>query len=83
MKLRFIDDWRRAHHFGSVQLSGALALLFGAGPALFSAWGMVPDDLKASLPHGWSRWIATSGFVLVAAARVLQFDRGKGDGNGQ
>ncbi|KVS50714.1 hypothetical protein WK39_28040 [Burkholderia cepacia] len=83
MKLKLIDNWQHAHHFGSVQLSGVMALVFGAGPALFSAWGAVPDDLKASLPQGWARWIATGGFVLVVAARVLQFDRGKGDGNAQ
>ncbi|KVH51163.1 hypothetical protein [Burkholderia diffusa] len=81
MKLKLIDDWHRAHHFGSVQLSGLMALLFGAGPALFSAWGVIPDDLKASLPQGWSHWIATGGFVLVAVARVLQFDRGKENGD--
>lgn len=76
MKLALIDDWRRAHKLGSVQLSGAMAVVFGAGPALLDAWRSLPDDLKDSLPHGWAHWIATAGFVLVLAARLIKFDRG-------
>lgn len=76
MKIQLIDDWRRAHKFGSVQLSAGLAAVFGAGPALFDAWRMVPDDLKDALPHGWAHWIATGGFVLVLAARLFQIKRG-------
>ncbi|WP_369050364.1 hypothetical protein [Burkholderia gladioli] len=76
MKIQLIDDWRRAHKFGSVQVSAGLAAVFGAGPALFDAWRMVPDDLKDALPHGWAHWIATGGFVLVLAARLFQIKRG-------
>ncbi|WP_186115433.1 hypothetical protein [Burkholderia gladioli] len=78
MKIQLIDDWRRAHKFGSVQLSAGLAAVFGAGPALFDAWRMVPDDLKDALPHGWAHWIATAGFLLVLGARLLQV-KGKTD----
>lgn len=76
MKIQLIDDWRRAHHFGSVWAAGGMTALFGAGPALFDAWRMIPDDLKDALPHGWAHWIATGGFVLVLAARLFQVKRG-------
>ncbi|WLE58400.1 hypothetical protein GIY62_14820 [Burkholderia plantarii] len=79
MKIQLIDEWRRAHRFGSVQLSAGLAAVFGAGPALFDAWRMVPDDLKDALPHGWPRVIATVGFLLVLGARLVQV-KGKADG---
>jgi hypothetical protein len=75
MRIKLIDDWRAAHKFGSVQVSGAMAIIFGAGPALLDAWRMLPDDLKDSLPHGWAHWIATGGFVLVLAARLLQVEK--------
>lgn len=83
MKLALIDDWRRAHKLGSVQVSGAMAVIFGAGPALLAAWNQMPDDLKAALPTGWAHWIATAGFVLVLLARLVKFDRGpQGGGDG-
>jgi hypothetical protein len=74
MRLRLIDDIRHAPKFASLHVSGAMALLCGAGPALFDAWSRLPDDLKASLPHGWARVIATGGFLLVMLARVVQID---------
>ena len=83
MNLRLIEDWRRAHRFASVRLSGGAALLFGAGPALFDAWRAVPDDLKDALPHGWARWIATGGFLLILAARMVRIEAGaQGGSNG-
>jgi hypothetical protein len=83
MKFSLIDDWRRAHKLGSVQVSSAMAVVFGVGPALLDAWRSLPDDLKDSLPHGWSHWIATTGFVLVLLARLVKVDRGpQGGGDG-
>lgn len=74
MRLRLIDDIRQAPKFASLHVSGAMALLCGAGPAVFDAWSRVPDDLRASLPHGWARLIATGGFLLVMLARVVQLE---------
>ncbi|MFW6098602.1 hypothetical protein [uncultured Ralstonia sp.] len=79
MKFRLIDEWRQAHTFASVRLGALFAALFGIGPTLISAWGLLPDDLKAQLPQGWGRVIATAGFVLVLAARVFTTDKGAGD----
>lgn len=76
MNFRLIDDWQNAHKLGSVQISSVLAVIFGAGPALFDAWGSLPPDLKDCLPHGWARWIATFGFVLVVIARLVKADSG-------
>jgi hypothetical protein len=81
MKISLIENWRRAHKLGTVQLSSAFAVVFGAGPALLDAWRSLPDDLKDSLPHGWAHWIATAGFVLVLAARLVKFDRGSQGGS--
>ena len=51
MKFRLIDEWRQAHTFASVRLGALFAALFGIGPTLISAWGLLPDDLKAQLPQ--------------------------------
>jgi len=72
MRIRLVDDWRDAHMFMSVRLSAIFAALFAVGPGLIGAWNAMPDDLKVHLPHGWARWIASGGFVLIAVARVLQ-----------
>lgn len=79
MKLRMIDEWRSAHTFASVRVGAFFAALFGVGPSLISAWGLLPDDLKAQLPQGWSRVVATAGFMLVALARVFTTDKGADD----
>lgn len=79
-KIALIDDWRRAHRFSSVRLSGAAAIVFGLGPSLLGAWAALPDDLKAALPSGWARVIATVAFVLVTAARYTKINGG-GDGS--
>ncbi len=78
MKLKLIDDWRRAHKLSSVRLSSLMAVAIGAGPALLDAWHELPDDLKDALPHGWARWIATTGFVLVALARMTRVEKADG-----
>lgn len=78
MKLKLIDEWRQAHKLASVRASGALAFVFGAGPALLDAWRQIPDDLKDALPHGWARWIATAGFVLVLLARMTRVEKADG-----
>lgn len=74
MKLKLIDDWRTAHHLGSVQVSAGMAAVFGLGPELLSAWGSMPDDLKSMLPHGWAHVIATAGFLLVLLSRIFRKD---------
>ena len=78
MKLKLIDEWRQAHKFSSVRLSGLMAVMLGAGPALLDAWREIPDDLKEALPHGWARWIATAGFVLVTLARMTRVEKADG-----
>ncbi|MEX3915964.1 hypothetical protein AB4Y43_06925 [Paraburkholderia sp. BR10872] len=78
LKLKLIEDWRQSHKLASVRTSAALSVVFGAGPALFDAWRQVPDELKAALPHGWARWVAVAGFVLVLGARVTRVEKADG-----
>lgn len=78
MKLKLIDDWRQAHKLSSVRISSLMAVAIGAGPALLDAWRELPDDLKDALPHGWARWIATAGFVLVMLARMTRLEKADG-----
>ncbi|WP_321782819.1 hypothetical protein [Paraburkholderia sp. J94] len=75
---QLIEEWRKSHRLASVQTSAVMSIAFGAGPALFDAWSKVPDDLKAALPHGWARWIATAGFVLVLVARLTRVEKADG-----
>lgn len=72
MKIKLIEDWKQAHHLGSVQTSAVLAAIFAFGPELLRAWSALPDDLKNLLPQGWGRVIATAGFVIVLLSRVFQ-----------
>lgn len=55
--MKLISDWRRAHHYISVQsmvIAGAVQ----------GAWLAIPDDLRNSLPH----WVpqAVTGVLLGA-----------------
>jgi len=71
MKIQPIAEWRRAHRLTSVRICALMAAIFGIGPALLSAWAALPSDLKDALPHGWSRAIATLGFILVLASHLF------------
>lgn len=71
-RLRPVDDWRHPFRFVSLHLSGGLALVFGLGPIIAQTWREIPDEWKSMLPNGWAHWIATAGFVLIAASHFLQ-----------
>ena len=74
--IKLVDDWRQAHHFASIQISVVMVFFNSAGISIFSAWNMIPEDLRAMLPNGWGRFIATIPFVLIAVTRIFEF-RGK------
>lgn len=80
MTLRLIDEWRDAHRFASVRMSALMATLFAIGPSLLESWSALPDDLKAQLPQGWARAIATTGFVLVLLARITTIEERRNHG---
>jgi len=71
MKIQAIAEWRQAHRQMSVRIAASMAVIFGIGPTLLGAWASLPPDLKEDLPHGWSRGIATLGFILVLASHLF------------
>lgn len=54
----------------SVQIAGIGGLIIALAPAIIEGWGMMPDDLKALLPQGPSRWLSVGVLVLVVAGRL-------------
>lgn len=59
MKIRLIDDWRRAGRMLSVQLAALLGLVS-------TAYDYLPA-IQQYLPEGWVRWMA----LAIIAARLL------------
>jgi hypothetical protein len=70
--MKLIDDWKQAHHFGSVQMAGTGALI-GALAAGLMASGMIVPWLGL-IPE----WAVFAGgaviCVLTVLARILQRD---------
>lgn len=58
--MKFVDNWRRAWRWFSVQ---AFALII----ALPLAWAALPPDVKEMMPNSWDKWI----FVGLGAAGLL------------
>lgn len=68
--MKLIDNWRQAHKMRSVQIAGLAGTLIALGPDIIAAWQTIPDDLKALLPAGVSRWTAVGVLALVVLARL-------------
>lgn len=62
--MKLIDDWSKAHKFGSVQVAGALTLMLGLQAAL--------PDFAALFKDGLPHWIPTLLGGAVIVARVLK-----------
>ena len=78
IKARLIDEWKQAWKLASVQLS-ALGFILMALPEVFStAWGYIPDDIKAQMPY--ANHVGMIMFGLVILARILKRkDRSDGE----
>lgn len=63
--MKLIPEVRKAWRFLSVQAMGAAVALLGA-------WEVLPDDLKASIPHGVVTWTAIALLMLGIAGRLVQ-----------
>ncbi|MBU9656050.1 DUF3069 domain-containing protein [Burkholderia cenocepacia] len=87
-KITLADNWRTLHRRGTVIVSGALAIVTAAGPAIIEAWNSMPADLKELLPQGVQRYAALVAFALIlvvrytAVRRVPAPDAGQGSGDG-
>lgn len=58
--MRFVENWRNAWKWFSVQ---ALAVII----ALPMVWMALPADVKAMVPDGWEKWIV----IAIAAAGLM------------
>jgi hypothetical protein len=63
--MKLIPEVRKAWRFISVQ---AMALAM----AMLGAWEVLPDDLKAGIPHAVVTWTAVALLVLGVAGRLVQ-----------
>jgi hypothetical protein len=63
--MKFIPEVRRAWRFISVQAMSAAVALLGA-------WEVLPDDLKAGIPHSVVTWTAVVLLVLGIVGRLVQ-----------
>lgn len=73
MKL-FVDDWKQAYKWLSVQIPVA-------GGALLGAFSALPDEMKAAIPH-WAVVSAAITFLLGGAiGRIIDQTKNTDDGN--
>ena len=61
LKIKLIDNWRKAYKLSSVRLSAVFAVLAGIYPFL--------SEMKAVLPEG--HWVVSALFAVVILARVI------------
>jgi|KBSSwiS6_1023812.scaffolds.fasta_scaffold05428_4 hypothetical protein len=59
---RLIADWKKAHRYWSVRLSGLATILT-------ATWAALPADLRDRFPH--SQWVAVGLFLLIGLSRIV------------
>lgn len=79
MKIRLIDDWKKAHRFWSVIFSAigtALMGLFTIWPesALY-LWGAMPMEVRTLLPQNIATFIAMVIFIMSILSRLIKQQR--------
>jgi hypothetical protein len=67
-QMKLIDGWRKAHRMFSVQ---AMAL---AG-AIQATWPLIPDDMKATLPHNVVHWVSLALLGAGIAGRLVKQEK--------
>lgn len=65
MKVRFVEDVRKAWRFFSVQVLALLALL----PL---AWEQLPPETHALIPEPWRPWIVTVLALIGIGGRLIK-----------
>ncbi len=58
MKLKLVEDWKRAHTWLSMQMMALAGVIQGA-------WTYLPDDMKSNLPHWCSTGVAMTTLGLL------------------
>lgn len=74
--MRLIPQWRQAWRMTSVQLQ-ALALAFfsyitAVPDAAIQLWGLLPVDIRESIPPGYVKWFGIGLIALGIFARVIK-----------
>lgn len=71
---KILNDWREVRKRWSLWLAGAGTSFLGwfvtAPESAFTAWAMLPEDLKAHLPP---QVVAHIGFALLVMSLLAQF----------
>jgi hypothetical protein len=62
--MKLITEWKRAYRMVSVQ-SMALAA------AIQGTWPLIPDDMKASIPHNVVHWVSLALLGFGIAGRLV------------
>ncbi|AHI60142.1 hypothetical protein FROZEN_91 [Erwinia phage vB_EamP_Frozen] len=70
MAIKVIDNWRRAHKFGSLWWTLA-GILFSVLEVLNSTWFSLPYDIQQKLPN--ASVVSLVLFICVAIARVINW----------
>lgn len=77
--MKLIDDWHKCHRFWSVRLSALAAVLLTLAQefpdALSHVWLIVPDDIRAEIPHDFIQWLGIVAVVVGIVARLIRQDR--------
>lgn len=82
VRAHLIEDLKYAHKLWSVRLAALAVLLEGvltAAPDVAKeVWLALPEDLKATLPENFAKWIAWGLIAASMLARLVK-QKGKGD----
>lgn len=79
MKIKLIDDWKRAWKFASVQWGVVGLTLMTVLEYSNQLWIKLPADVQASIPY--SGYIPAALFALSIVGRLLVITGDKTDGN--
>lgn len=77
-KIKLIDNWKKAHKFGSIRWSviGFVTMFIDS---MYSSWFSIPPHILAKIPNGST--IGTVLFAIVIVARIVSFVRTSDDGD--
>ena len=76
MKLQFVEDWRKAWKWFSVN-----AMILAA--AIQGTWLQIPEDMKAGIPPQFVSGATIALLVLGVAGRLVKQTSTEGDQNAE
>lgn len=78
MKIKIIDDWKRAWKFASIQWSVVGLVIMTIHEYSYELWLKLPLDIQATIPY--SGYIPAALFGLSIVGRLLVITGSKTDG---